>query len=177
MFCVGHILSSIILHGILLKHVWIMLTSNLLQIGATTLATFYTWCEAKMGTFTYQAVSQTLDVQPPVPNWVNSSHSYILIGTCLQIKKIYDRVVKAAALCIFNSVNDCYLKICSKKGKTYKNYLYTQSKYFLLFCLCLQTNVFKNISMHISLPKKYILRCSIRAIHEKYVTLRYQINL
>jgi len=64
-----------------------------------------------------------------------------------------------------------------KKTKKHKNYLYTPSKYFLLFCLCLQTIVVKNISMHISLPKKYILRCSIRAIHEKYVTLRYQINL
>jgi len=31
--------------------------------------------------------------------------------------------------------------------------------------------------MDISLPNFFILRCSIRAIHEKYVTLRYQINL
>ena len=38
--------------------------------------------------FTNKAVIQTLDVQPPVPNWVNSSHAYILIGTCLYIKNI-----------------------------------------------------------------------------------------
>ena len=31
--------------------------------------------------------------------------------------------------------------------------------------------------MLISLPKEFTLRCSIRAINEKYVTLRYQINL
>jgi len=31
--------------------------------------------------------------------------------------------------------------------------------------------------MHITLPNNCILRCSIRAIHEKYVTLRYQINI
>ena len=66
---------------------------------------------------------------------------------------IYDKVVKAAALCIFNSVNDCYLKVCLKEGKKHNNYLYTQSKNILLFCLCLQTIVVKNISMHISLPK------------------------
>ena len=68
-------------------------------------------------------------------------------------------------------------KVCLKKGKKHKNYLYTQSKYFLLFCLCLQTIVAKNISMHISLPNFFTLRYSIRAINEKYVTLRYQINL
>ena len=34
------------------------------------------------------AVSQTLDFQPPVPNWVNSSHAYIQIDTCLQIKNM-----------------------------------------------------------------------------------------
>ena len=93
------------------------------------------------------------DFQPPVPNWVNSSHSYILIGTCLQIKKIYDRVIKAAALCIFDTVNDCSPKVCLEKGKKHKNYLYTQSKQFLLFCLYLQTIVIKHISIHISLPK------------------------
>jgi len=31
--------------------------------------------------------------------------------------------------------------------------------------------------MHMSSPKQSILRCSMRAIHEKYFTLRYQINL
>ena len=62
-----------------------------------------------------------------------------------------------------------------KKEKKHKNYLYTQSKNILFFSLCLQTIVVKSISMHISLPKKITLRCSIRAIHEKYVTLRYQI--
>ena len=63
------------------------------------------------------AVNQTLEFLLPVPTWVNSSHSYILIGTCLLIKKIYDRVVKATALCIFNSVNDCYPKSMFKKRK------------------------------------------------------------
>jgi len=64
-------------------------------------------------------------------------------------------------------------KVCLEKGKTHKNYLYIQSKYFRLVCLYLLTIVVKHISVHIYLPTKCILRCSIRALHEKYVTLRY----
>ena len=45
-------------------------------------------------------------------------------------------------------------KVCLKNEKKHNNYLYTQSKTILLLCLCLQTIVVKNISMHISLPKK-----------------------
>jgi len=45
-------------------------------------------------------------------------------------------------------------KVCLKKEKKHKNYLYTQCKQFLIICLYLQTIVFKNIAMHISLPKK-----------------------
>ena len=61
-------------------------------------------------------------------------------------------------------------KWCLKPSNNHKNYLYTQSEYFLLFCLYLQTIVVNNISMHISLPNKCIFSCSIRVIHEKYVT-------
>ena len=67
-------------------------------------------------------------------------------------------------------------KVCLKKGKKRKNYLYNQSNYFLFFCLYLQTIVVK-IDLCTFLYKKSFLRCGIHAIHDKYVTLGYQMNL
>jgi len=60
-------------------------------------------------------------------------------------QEIYDRVVKAAYLCILIALMTVTQNVCLKKGKKHKNYLYTQSNYFLCFCcLYLQTFVVKN---------------------------------
>ena len=68
--------------------------------------------------------------------------------------------------------------VCLKKGKTHNNYLYTKSNYFLFFFpYIFKLLLLKYICAHISLPKQIIVKCSIRAIHEIYGTLRYQINL
>jgi len=54
----------------------------------------------------------------------------------------------------FNSINDRNPKVMFKKIKNLKNYLYTRSDCFLLFCLYLQSIVVRIIAMHSSLAKQ-----------------------
>jgi len=88
----------------------------------------------------------------------------------LKIKKIYDRVVKTAALCIFDKVNDRNPKVMFKNSnKSQKLPLHTVN----IFCYFAYIYKLLLLSISIFLFKKCIFICSIRAIHEKYVTVRY----
>ena len=62
--------------------------------------------------------------------------------------KIFDRVFQAAALRIFNSVNECYPKVCLNKGKKSLRTTFTLKVnsfcYFVIVVICyLQTIVVK----------------------------------
>jgi len=67
-------------------------------------------------------------------------------------------------------------KVCLKKGNSIRTTFTPRVNSFCLFAYIFKQLLLK-IDLCIFLPNKCILRCSIRAIHEKYVTLRYQMNL
>ena len=65
-------------------------------------------------------------------------------------------------------------KVCLKKEQNIRTTFTPKVNSFCYFAYIFKLMFLK---IYLSLPKKCILRCSIRAIHEKYVTLRYQMNL